>query len=259
VSVNCAAIPEQLLESELFGHARGAFTGAVRDRPGLFEAAAGGTLMLDEVGDMPPSMQAKLLRVLQEGRFRRVGEQQERTSDARIISASLHDLAELVAAGRFREDLLYRLNVVSIAVPPLRERPEDIPELVEHFLGEMEPRPHLDRAALAELMRYGWPGNARELRNELHRAATLGDGQITVETLSSRLGHAAGDADWLRGSLASIREAAEKSAILRALDQSEGSVTVAARLLGISRVVLHRKLRRHGIVRGDGIRRARAV
>jgi transcriptional regulator with PAS, ATPase and Fis domain len=251
VSLNCAAIPEALLESELFGHARGAFTGAFRDQPGLFEAARGGTLLLDEVGDMPAAMQAKLLRVLQEGRFRRVGEQQERASDARIISASLHDLGALVAAGRFREDLFYRLNVVAIAVPPLRERPEDIPLLVDLFLDEIAPRPAIDRAALALLLSYRWPGNARELRNELHRAAALSDGRIAPGDLSPQLASGEGPPAEARGSLAAVREAAERHAIRRALERAGGSVTVAARLLGISRVVLHRKLRRHAIGRGD--------
>jgi transcriptional regulator with GAF, ATPase, and Fis domain len=248
VSVNCAAIPAALLESELFGHVRGAFTGAVRDKQGLFEVARGGTLLLDEVGDMPQEMQAKLLRVLQEGSFRRVGDQEERHTDARIVSASLHDLSKLVQAGRFREDLLYRLNVVQVRVPPLRERPEDIPELVRYFLAQMEPAPEITPPAMDQLMRRAWPGNARELQNELLRAMALGGGVITPEVLSSerRQGqHAAGGDQTLSAAVTR----AERAAIIAALRTTEGSVTRAAQLLGISRVVLHRKIRKHDLRR----------
>jgi transcriptional regulator with GAF, ATPase, and Fis domain len=249
VSVNCAAIPAPLLESELFGHVRGAFTGAVRDKQGLFEVARGGTLLLDEVGDMPREMQAKLLRVLQEGSFRRVGDQEERHTDARIVSASLHDLSQLVEAGTFREDLLYRLNVVQVRVPPLRERPEDIPELVRYFLAQMEPTPEITPAAMDLLMRRAWPGNARELQNELLRAMALGGGTITPEVLSAerRLGERAtvGGDQTLTAAVAR----AERAAIIAALRTTEGSVTRAAQLLGISRVVLHRKIRKHGLRR----------
>ena len=249
ISVNCAAIPTALLESELFGHARGAFTSAVRDKPGLFEAASGGTLMLDEVGDMPAEMQAKLLRVLQEGAFRRVGEQRERTTDARVISASNHDLATLVRARRFREDLYYRLNVVLIQVPPLRDRPEDIPELVEHFLTQLgDAHPAVDREVLSMLLRYPWPGNVRELQNEVRRAAVLCDGSVSAGDLSSRIhqpGPALHDANNLTAALA----ATERECIIRALRATNGSVTEAAKLLGISRVVLHRKLRKHAVDR----------
>ena len=248
ISVNCAAIPTALLESELFGHARGAFTSAVRDKPGLFEAAAGGTLMLDEVGDMPPEMQAKLLRVLQEGAFRRVGEQRERSTDARIISASHHDLSTLVRARRFREDLYYRLNVVLIQVPPLRDRTEDIPQLVEHFLGQQGDAPSVDREALSALLRYPWPGNVRELQNEVRRAAVLCEGPVRADDLSSKIrqpGPALQDANNLAAALA----ATERQCIIRALRATNGSVTAAAKLLGISRVVLHRKLRKHAVDR----------
>jgi len=257
ISINCAAIPAALLESELFGHARGAFTGAVRDKPGLFEAATGGTLMLDEVGDMPAEMQAKLLRVLQEGAFRRVGEQRERTTDARVISASHHDLASLVRARRFREDLYYRLNVVLVKVPPLRDRPEDIPELVEHFLaqqGEDTPRPTVDRDAMALLLRHAWPGNVRELQNEVRRASVLCEGRVGAADLSARIrrpGPEQGEANTLAAALA----VTEREAIIRALRATNGSVTEAAKLLGISRVVLHRKLRKHAVDR----RKLRAV
>ena len=257
ISINCAAIPAALLESELFGHARGAFTGAVRDKPGLFEAAAGGTLMLDEVGDMPAEMQAKLLRVLQEGAFRRVGEQRERTTDARVVSASHQDLCSLVRARRFREDLYYRLNVVLVQVPPLRDRPEDIPDLVEHFLVQQEvdgARPTMDREALSTLLRYSWPGNIRELQNEIRRATVPGDGGEGLADLSARIrrpGPEQQDANTLAAALA----ATEREAIIRALRATNGSVTEAAKLLGISRVVLHRKLRKHAVDR----RRLRAT
>jgi transcriptional regulator with GAF, ATPase, and Fis domain/tetratricopeptide (TPR) repeat protein len=249
VSVNCSAIPAALLESELYGHARGSFTGAVRDKVGLFQVAAGGTLLLDEIGDLPLELQSKLLRVLQEGRYRRVGEEEERTAEARIVSASLHDLSAQVAEGRFREDLYFRLNVVAITLPPLRERPEDIPDLVEHFLSAITPQPSLDRAAMALLLRHAWPGNVRELENELRRAAILGDDRIVPEVLSPKLRRASPLVETGPASLAKAVASAERSAIERALDRSDGSVTRAAGLLGVSRVVLHRKLRRHSIRR----------
>ena len=256
VSVNCAAIPPALLESELFGHARGAFTGAVRDKKGLFEVASGGTLLLDEVGDMPPEMQAKLLRVLQEGTFRRVGGQRERRVDVRVISATLHDLRSMASEKRFREDLLYRLNVVVLAVPPLRLRSEDIPDLVQHLLGRLDAAelggspPEVSPSALAALIRHSWPGNVRELQNELLRAAALSDGRVTRELLSPNLQRGAAPTVGSE-SLGAAVATAEKAAILRALEHVDGSVTRAARLLGISRVVLHRKLNKHGIRRGS--------
>jgi len=251
VSINCAAIPAPLLESELFGHVRGSFTGAVRDKRGLFEVARGGTLLLDEVGDMPHEMQAKLLRVLQEGAFRRVGDQEERTTDARIVSASLHDLTALVGAGRFREDLYYRLNVVRIDIPPLRERPEDIPELVLHFLGQLDRAVHIAPQAMELLMRRAWPGNIRELHNELLRAAALSDEGVITPDLVTRPVTPESDAAVGQTLAASVAHA-ERGAILRALRRCDGSVTRAAELLGISRVVLHRKLRKHNLRRGRG-------
>jgi transcriptional regulator with PAS, ATPase and Fis domain len=249
VSVNCAAIPAALLESELFGHVRGAFTGAVRDKQGLFEVARGGTLLLDEVGDMPREMQAKLLRVLQEGAFRRVGDQEERSTDARIVSASLHDLNELVQAKRFREDLFYRLNVVQIQVPPLRQRPEDIPELVRHILGQMDPVPEIVPGALEVLLRRAWPGNVRELHNELQRAVALGGGRITPAALSPEREQRERVPVHGDQTLNVAVAWAERSAIVSALRSTNGSVTQAAQVLGISRVVLHRKIRKHDLRR----------
>ena len=173
VSVNCAAIPASLLESELFGHVKGAFTGALRDRTGLFGAAGRGVLLLDEAGDMPPAMQAKLLRVLQEKTFRPVGSWQERQSRCRVLSAGQRPLEDLVAEGSFREDLLYRLRVLEVRVPPLRERPEDIPVLIAHFLRKSEQTVEISPGAMRALMDFAWPGNVRQLENELKRAVLL--------------------------------------------------------------------------------------
>jgi NtrC-family two-component system response regulator AlgB len=178
VVVNCPTLTEELLASELFGHARGAFTGAVRDQPGRVEAAEGGTLFLDEIGELPPGLQAKLLRFLQEKRFERVGETRTRDADVRVIAATNRDLAADVKAGRFREDLLYRLNVVEIVVPPLRERPEDVLPLAHGFLAQFaraarRPPMALSRAADEALLQHTWPGNMRELRNAMERVAIL--------------------------------------------------------------------------------------
>jgi NtrC-family two-component system response regulator AlgB len=178
VVVNCPTLTEELLASELFGHARGAFTGAVRDQPGRVEAAEGGTLLLDEIGELPPGLQAKLLRFLQDKQFERVGENRTRTADVRIVAATNRDLEADVAAGRFRQDLLYRLNVVELTVPPLRERPEDLLGLARNFLGffsRASKRAPLELSAATEqaLLQYGWPGNVRELRNLMERLAIL--------------------------------------------------------------------------------------
>ena len=189
VSENCAAIPETLLESTLFGYVRGAFTGADHDTRGLFEVADGGTLFLDEVGEMSPAMQGKLLRVLQEGEFRRVGGERTRKVDVRIVAATNRDLARMVEEGKFRQDLYFRLNVARILLPPLRERREDIPLIVEHLLAKhaanaATPAKPLDPAALARLVAYRWPGNVRELENEITRADALSGERITVADLS---------------------------------------------------------------------------
>jgi transcriptional regulator with GAF, ATPase, and Fis domain len=181
IKVNCACIPKDLFESEFFGHVRGAFTGAVKDRVGRFEAADGGTLFLDEVGEIPLELQSKLLRVLQEKSYERTGESKTRTADVRIVAATNRNLQEEVAAGRFREDLYYRLNVVPIKVPPLRDRKEDIPLLASHFIEttvrEIKcARPRLTRAGIDKLLNYGWPGNIRELYNAIQQAAILAQG-----------------------------------------------------------------------------------
>jgi transcriptional regulator with GAF, ATPase, and Fis domain len=183
VRVNCASIPRELFESEFFGHIRGAFTGAVKDRPGRFETAEGGTLFLDEIGEVPMEMQTKLLRVLQEKRYERVGDDRTRHADVRIIAATNGDLKAAVSAGRFREDLYYRLHVFPIQVPPLRERADDIPALAKHFVDlsvkELKcPKPRLTRAAITKLQSYNWPGNVRELRNVVERAVILAQGGI---------------------------------------------------------------------------------
>jgi len=188
---NCAAIPATLLESELFGHKKGSFTGAIADRPGTFVSADGGTVFLDEIGDMPLEMQSKLLRVLQDGEVRPVGSNQVRRVDVRLVAATHRNLAAMCAERSFREDLYYRLNVISISLPPLRERPGDLRHLVARLLGEISRELGrelvLTPEGLAALERYAWPGNVRELENELQRAAVLSSGPITPEDLSPRL------------------------------------------------------------------------
>ena len=182
VTVTCAALPEHLLETELFGHERGAFTGADRQRKGRFELAKGGTLFLDEIGELPLGMQAKLLRVLQEGRFERVGGNESIEADCRVIAATNLNLAEAVAAGRFREDLFYRLNVFSIELPPLRDRLEDVPLLVGHFLEKLRerglPARTVSRLALSRLLSYDWPGNVRELEHVIEQAMVTTSGPV---------------------------------------------------------------------------------
>jgi DNA-binding NtrC family response regulator len=248
VRVNCAALPEGLLEAELFGAARGAYTGSVTDRPGLFQAADGGTLLLDEVGELPFSIQAKLLRVLQDGEFDRVGEPgRPLRVDVRIIAATNRDLEEAVAGGRFRNDLYYRLNVVPIGLPPLRERPEDLMPLVGNFLGTLasgrDVRIHA--RALSMLQRYEWPGNVRELRNALEHALVLGDGRaINPEDLPAALqierpGSAGGEPPTL--------EEIERRCLAQALVKTEFNRTRAARLLGITRRTLGYRLRKYGL------------
>ena len=191
VTINCAALQENLLESELFGHEKGAFTGAVAAKPGLVEVAEGGTLFIDEIGEMAPGMQAKLLRVLEDGHYRRVGGTREMNADVRVVAATNRELSEEIKKGQFREDLYYRLNVVSIFLPPLRERPGDIPELVEHFLATRQVGPlrsRIDAEALKALTAYSWPGNVRELANVLERAQILAENHvITVEDLPENM------------------------------------------------------------------------
>jgi DNA-binding NtrC family response regulator len=256
VAINCAAIPETLLESELFGHARGAFTGADRARRGLFTEADGGTIFLDEIGELPVALQAKLLRVLQEEEIRPVGESKPRRIDVRVIAATARELEAEVAAGRFREDLFYRLDVVRVAVPPLRERREDIPLLVDHFLGRTRETlgkavRGVDDAALARLVGYHWPGNVRELENVLERAVILSrSDRLTLADLPASLA-AAVPAELERGprdySLRRARRALESRLIAEALEATGGNRTHAARLLGISHRALLYKINEHGL------------
>jgi two-component system response regulator AtoC len=257
VAVNCAAIPEHLLESELFGHVRGAFTGAVDDRRGLFEEAEGGSLFLDEIGELPVALQVKLLRALQEGEVRRIGDNAERSVDVRVITATSRDLDSDVREGRFRADLFYRVNVVRIQLPPLRERREDVPELVRHFITSFSKRLGLaiegaTPAAMRFLMEYAWPGNVRELENVVERAMVLTEGRrIDVEHLPASVrapGSApvAGDAE---ADLSVKRrvEQLERTLIERALRQTGGNRTRAARLLELSHRALLYKIREYGL------------
>jgi Nif-specific regulatory protein len=254
LSENCAALPESLLESTLFGHVRGAFTGADRDRAGLFEQADGGTLFLDEVGDMSPTMQARLLRVLQEGEVRRVGDERVVHVDVRVIAATNKDLEKEIREGRFREDLFYRLNVLSVPLPPLRERPGDIAlltaSLVERIAKERgRATPRVDNEVLDLLERYSWPGNVRQLENVLQRLSLLaGDGAVTLSVLESD--------ENLRRTFLEDRAPAvpvlslaknEEEQIRRALEETAGNRDRAARLLGISRATVYRKIKEYGI------------
>ena len=245
VAVNCAAFPENLLESELFGHERGAFTGADREKPGLFETADGGTLFLDEIGELPSALQPKLLRALEQGEIRRVGATTERAVDVRVVAATNRSLDDEVAAGRFRDDLLWRLNVLPVHVPALRERPADIPLLAEHFLRA---RP-IESDAMALLTAYPWPGNVRELRNAIERATTLGAADaVRAEDLPPRI-HAAGRsaaviADASRRQIP-LRDL-EREYILEVLRHVGGNKSRAAEILGLDRKTLYRKLEEYG-------------
>ncbi len=257
VALNCAAMPESLLESELFGYRRGAFTGADRDKKGLFAVADGGTLFLDEIGDLPPSMQAKLLRVLQEGEIRPLGSSKAQRVDVRLIAATNRDLSKEVQEGRFREDLFYRLNVFPIVVPPLRERREDIAGLANHFLDRYSREfckrtGGLGQDLVAALTGYDWPGNVRELENEIQRVViALEEGQIATADLLSphvrRVASVAGKAAPPTGTLRERMEEVERWILLQALDEHGGNKSETARTLGISREGLHKKLARFGI------------
>ncbi|MFY3742400.1 sigma-54-dependent transcriptional regulator [Anaeromyxobacter sp. Red801] len=259
VKLNCAAVPAELIESELFGHERGAFTGAVAARRGRFEQADGGTLFLDEVGDMPAAMQAKVLRVLQEGELERVGGQQTLRCDVRVVAATNKDLQAEVAAGRFREDLYYRLNVVPIHTPALREHKEDVPELAARFLGEACERNgrramRLGREAIAALQTHDWPGNVRELRNLVERLAILCDGpEIGADDVVAMLpGARRPRGDRLRAGAAfhELVEEAEREIVLAALEAHQDNVSDTARALGLERSHLYKKMRALGIKRG---------
>jgi len=256
VSENCAAIPETLLESTLFGAVKGAFTGADHDSRGLFEVADGGTLFLDEVGEMSSGMQGKLLRILQTGELRRVGAERIRKVDVRIIAATNRDLGRMVEEGKFRQDLFFRLSVARIALPPLRERREDIPAIVEHLLAKAAgaaPPKRVVPAALARLAAYRWPGNVRELENELMRALAFCGDSIAVADLSPQV---AGEAEAALTTLEdpdslTLRprvERLERALLKEALSRSAGNQTKAAESLGLSRFGLQKKLRRYGMM-----------
>jgi DNA-binding NtrC family response regulator len=267
ITVNCGAFPETLFESEFFGHERGAFTGASSLRRGLLEAADGSTLFLDEIGDMPLIMQVKLLHFLEEGRFRRVGSTRDQNADVRIIAATNRSLDEEIERQRFRADLYYRLNVLSLQVPPLRDRPEDIPKLIEYFLGVYRQRfnrPNLDLTSEARhyLQNYSWPGNVRELRNCLERAAALSPGDM-IEVHQIRSDAAKTEASETRSQPATASSAQtapvtleqlEREHILRILKESAGNRERAAAILGISSRTLYRKLREYETqTRSDGL------
>ena len=262
VAVNCAAIPEGLLESELFGHAKGAFTGAVAAREGRFSLADGGTLLLDEIGDMPLSIQAKVLRVLQEQAFEPVGSSRTLTVDVRIIAATHRNLRDLIAAGQFREDLFYRLNVFPIAVPALRERPDDIPVLAGHLLerhaADMGKRiVAFSPAALAAMQAYHWPGNVRELQNCVERAVIVARGTlIEVADLPAYVfdaGRAAAETPGVPADLDASLDAFERSAIMRALEATGGIQARAAEMLGITQRSLWHRVKKLGIRIGRAV------
>jgi two-component system nitrogen regulation response regulator NtrX len=265
VEVNCAAIPEELIESELFGHARGAFTGAVADKPGRFEQANGGTIFLDEIGDMSLKTQAKVLRVLQEQVMERVGGTQRIKVDVRVLAATNKDLPSEIKDGRFREDLYFRLNVIPIFVPPLRDRPDDIPLLADHFMALMAAeygrRPkRLAPEAVARLQQYQWPGNVRELRNTIERLiimvagdtitaqdlAFLGRGDDGIASAAGGGTDGGGPSGGL-GRLAEARDQFEKDFILRTLAAAHGNMSKTAEMLGVERSNLYKKMKAFGI------------
>jgi transcriptional regulator with GAF, ATPase, and Fis domain len=251
VAINCAAIPHPLLESELFGHARGAFTGAHRPRPGLFEVAGYGTLFLDEIGEMPFEMQSKLLRVLQESTFRRLGEESERQCYCRVISASNQHLDGLVTQKKFRQDLYYRLNVLQLRLPALRERSEDIPLLAEYFLAQSPKHAVLTPEAMAALLVYDWPGNIRQLENEIQRAAFLGEGVISLNVLTiptaQQPSFQPSPAESPHINLEDAVSRFERQLINTALANAKNKVSLAAERLGMHRTALYKKMRQLGI------------
>ncbi|MDF1836385.1 MAG: sigma-54 dependent transcriptional regulator [Planctomycetota bacterium] len=269
--VHCGALPSALLESELFGHAKGAFTGAIRDKPGRFEEADGGTIFLDEINSAPLDLQVKLLRVIQERVLERVGENRTRKVDVRIIAASNQDLQQAIDAGDFREDLYWRLNVVSLALPPLRERPQDLARLVEVFLRRFaadydRPIPRPDAGALEILSSYDWPGNIRQLENVIERAVLMADGDrlhvgaLPADLVEEARKHSAGmqasepnlqlGMDRLRAiiPLKTALEGPEKAILIHALEATQGNRKQAAEELGINRTTLFNKMRKHGLM-----------
>jgi two-component system nitrogen regulation response regulator NtrX len=255
VKVNCAAIPSELLESELFGHEKGAFTGAISTRKGKFELADGGTIFLDEVGDLHAASQAKLLRVLQEGEFHRVGGEDTIHVLVRVIAATNRNLTDLVAQLKFREDLYYRLCVVPIRVPSLRERPQDLAPLADYFLEDFCTRNNfhskrIDPETYERFEAYSWPGNARELRNIIERMAILTAGNVlTPDSVPAEIRLSQSPAP--RSNLREARETAERDHILRALEESSWNVSGAARALGMERTNLHKRIRALGLSRSN--------
>ena len=258
IAINCAALPDQLLESELFGHERGAFTGAVAAKPGRIEQANGGVLFLDEVGEMAPAVQAKVLRVLEEREFLRLGGTRMQRADIRVIAATNRDLMAAIRRGEFREDLYYRLGVFEIALPPLRERPEDILELADEFLQEIgqtvgRPAAGISRDAREQLLAYHWPGNVRELRNAIERAVILADGgpihsehlPVTTPRPPAGAGDVAGAAAFPAGGV--NLEAIERALVVKALAQARHNKTRAARLLGLTRAQLYTRIEKYGL------------
>ncbi len=265
VEVSCGALPETLLESELFGHVKGAFTGAIKDRVGRFESAEGGTIFLDEIDSFSPALQVKLLRVLQDGEYERVGETKTRRANVRIIAATNQNLEELIKQGKFRNDLFYRLNIISIVIPPLRERKEDIPLLVEHFIEKHSKQLSKQINGISDeasgfLMKYQWPGNVRELENVIERACVLTQKPlISLEDLPDHLlekkagpvvavHEKTGDVENNNGSLKDALKNPEKKIILDALEKCKGNKKEAARVLGINRTTLYKKLDKYGLV-----------
>jgi DNA-binding NtrC family response regulator len=264
VPINCAAIPETLIESEIFGHEKGAFTGALERRTGCFELAEGGTLLLDEIGEMPVATQAKLLRVLEDRKLRRLGSKVETTVDVRVLAATNKVPEEAVARGELRNDLYYRLNVFNIHMPPLREHKEDVPELVQHLLSDMSEKHGRKVAAVSEAVlntfrNYSWPGNVRELRNTLERAVIVCDGaMIETRHLPPGFGQApmrttAEDPDGVRLGVGTTVEEAERRLILKTLESTNNNKTRAAEILGISLKTLHNKLKEYGSAQAETV------
>jgi two-component system nitrogen regulation response regulator NtrX len=250
IEVNCAAIPEELIESELFGHTRGSFTGASENKKGKFELASGGTIFLDEVGDMSLKTQAKVLRAIEEQKFQPIGAQSPRSVDVRIIAATNKNLAEEIRTGRFREDLFYRLNVIPFLVPPLRERHKDIPVMTGYFIEVFSaehggPRKAFTAEAMESMMRYAWPGNVRELKNEIERVVIMVPGaEVRPEDLSLPSEENAA------GTLQATRARYEKELIETKLEENAWNISRTSRVLGLERSHLYRKMKAYGISKG---------
>lgn len=257
IKLNCAAIPDSLLEAELFGHERGAFTNALYTRKGRFEEASGGTLFLDEIGDMPLALQSKLLRAVQDRTFERLGSNKTITADVRVVSATAQDLAQAVANGRFREDLYYRLNVLHVHLPPLRHRKQDIPLLVQRFLARSARPMIIQPEALDRLLAYDWPGNVRELENAVSRAIALAPGStVTVDMIAFPPRASVRKENWLseipyRHGFKAVIEDVEAYMLRAALSEAQGNKARAATILGIQRRLLYDKMRDHGITGGE--------